>query len=61
MSVCRTPSCMEKLIRGMLGCEDSDEVWAQALHNWTEAATAAAPAPKAKLQPKAKLRAKKKR
>ncbi len=40
--VCRTPECMESLVRSLLGCDttnshdgvDPDELWQQVLHIW---------------------------
>ena len=41
-AVCRTPECMESLVRSLLGCDatnshdgvDPDELWQQVLHIW---------------------------
>ena len=53
--VCRTPECMESLVRSLLGCDatnshdgaDPDEMWQQVLHIWgyqpDETPTAAPP------------------
>ena len=42
-AVCRTPHCMEGLIRQMLGCADgergdADTIWAEALSIWARSA-----------------------
>lgn len=67
-AVCRTPDCIETLVRTLLGCDsdqgDARELWAQALTIWAGRSghalvEASASGPKAvALQPKAKLKAK---
>lgn len=53
-AVCRTPECMESLVRALLGCDannshdgvDPDALWRQVLHIWGyDADDAPTPAP----------------
>ncbi len=63
-AVCRTPQCLEGLVKSMLGCDgekgDAAELWKQVLRNWAEDAGSELEGdePGEALQPKAKLKAK---